>query len=176
MKFSMRTLLFFFAFFSVWLGAIATRSAVALELATLATILTLFLSLPLTFFDPVQRRRSFWAGFCTLGLGCFLTFYVVGDPIEKTNQYITNMVMKVPGIENIPENTTNDVAPVSYVTTAGGTTKMNRTMMPQQTRITIYDSINRAVPFLFLLSFALIGGVIVYFVANNPANGQNNAG
>ena len=164
MAFSLRTLLLSIAISSLWLGAVVARSAVLLEVASVSSLLLLFLAIPLCFYDD-ENRRPFWAGFAAIGLGLMLAATFFDLPLHKTSNAITGFAMSLPGVSDIPDSTTTEVVPVSYIADNGGITKP--TMSPLTTKISIHDAISRTVPFLLILMFATVGGLFVQYTAKN---------
>ena len=171
MTFSIRAALLAITFFAIWLGAIISRSPVGLELASLVTVLVLFLSLPLAIFDSERRRRPFWAGFCAVGLGFFLTISIVDTPIHKTTTAIANLAMKIPGANAVPPSSTTQVAPLRYMTQDGSLTPPK--MQPITSTVTMHDAISGAVPYLLVFVLASLGGVTVFWLAQHSRTGQN---
>ncbi|MEM9512997.1 MAG: hypothetical protein AAF978_10020, partial [Cyanobacteria bacterium P01_E01_bin.48] len=163
MAFSLRTVLLAIAISSLWLGAVVTRSPVLLELASVSSLLLLFLAIPLSFYDH-ENRKPFWAGFAAIGLGLMLAATFFDLPLHKTSSAITEFAMSIPGVGNIPDSTTTNVVPVSYIGENGGVT--TPTMSPMTTTISIHDAINRTVPFLLIMMFATFGGLFVKHAAS----------
>lgn len=163
MAFSLRTVLLAIAISSLWLGAVVTRSPVLLELASVSSLLLLFLAIPLSFYDH-ENRKPFWAGFAAIGLGLMLAATFFDLPLHKTSNAITGFAMSIPGVGDIPDSTTTAVVPVSYIAENGGVT--TPTMSPVTTKISIHDAISRTVPFLLILSFATVGGTFVKYTAS----------
>ena len=163
MAFSLRTVLLAIAISSLWLGAVVTRSPVMLELASVSSLLILFLAIPLSFYDH-ENRKPFWAGFAAIGLGLMLAATFFDLPLHKTSNAITGIVMSIPGVDDIPDSKTTDVIPVSYIAENGGVS--TPTMSPVTTKISIHDAISRTVPFLLILTFATLGGLFVKYAAS----------
>jgi hypothetical protein len=75
MSFSIKAILVGFLFLGMWLAVILTGNRLGYEFATVATMCTILVSLPLAIFDEDLDRRPFWCGFFVLGFGFFLAWY-----------------------------------------------------------------------------------------------------
>lgn len=91
MRFSIKAILVGLLYIGMWLAVIYTGDRVLFELATVATLFAILLTLPLAIFDEDMDRRPFWGGFFVLGFGFFLASYAqvsnVGSLGERLSQY-----------------------------------------------------------------------------------------
>jgi len=173
MAFSLRSSLLAVAISSLWLGAVVTRSPLLLELASVTSLLLLFLAIPLSFYDN-DERKPFWSGFAAIGLGLMLAATFFDLPLDKTINTITEFVISLPGVSDVPDSTTTQVVPVSYIGENGGVT--TPTMATTITSISIHDAISRTIPFLLILLFATLGGLFVSYTASQRKGHAESAG
>ena len=91
MKYSLRTILLVTGLVCLWLSAVATTSPFLLEIASLTTLFTLSLSVPLYFFDQ-PARRPFWAGFASAGFGLMIASRSLYTPVNETYNLLVDLV------------------------------------------------------------------------------------
>jgi hypothetical protein len=75
MSFSIKAILVGTLFFGIWFAVVWTGNRVGFELATVATMFAILLTLPLAIFDEDLDRRPFWCGFFVMGFGFYLAAY-----------------------------------------------------------------------------------------------------
>ena len=170
MAFSLRTLMLTIGLSSLWLGAIVTRSPVLLEVASVSSLLLLFLAIPLCFYDH-PHRQSFWAGFSAIGIGLMMAATFFDLPIHKTCNAITGIAMTLPGISDLPDSITTEVVPVSFYPQGGE--PRQATMQTLKTKLSVHEAISGSVPFLLIMLLATLGGL---FVQHSASKTHANAG
>ncbi|MEM9410247.1 MAG: hypothetical protein AAGA30_03985 [Planctomycetota bacterium] len=154
MKFSVKVGLLSFLICGVWMSAIASRNPIALEIASLSTVLLCSLAIPLSFINTNKSRRAFWAGFCSVGLSYYIvtSFYM---PVENTNAALAESVMLIPGMKQIPDSTVSRKS-VTTVSTKmpNGNIGSAQQFYDENVTVSIFQSIKQAVPFLQMLVFS----------------------
>ena len=75
MSFSIKAILIGLLFFCAWLAVIWTGNRAGFEIATVATMFAVLVTLPLAIFDEDLDRRPFWGGFFVLGFGFYIASY-----------------------------------------------------------------------------------------------------
>ena len=91
MSFSIKAILVGFLFIGMWLAVICTGSLVGYELASVATVFAILVSLPLAFFDEDIDRRPFWGGFFVLGAGYFVAMMTNVSEIGALGQRLADL-------------------------------------------------------------------------------------
>ena len=164
MRFSIRALLATFLIAAIWLGALLSRSAIAIELASLFSIGAIFLSLPLAIFDTVQTQRAFCAGFFAVGFGTFLVFNV-GSWMDETSDAISLAISNLPRFEQLPER--NTVIQAGYVD--ANLQPLTAQNMASIGYVPFQTDVRNALPFLASFVLDVFGGIVVQSSANpNP--------
>ncbi len=74
MSFSIKAILVGFIFIGMWLAVVFTGSRIGFELASVASVFAILVTLPLAIFDEDIDRRPFWGGFFVLGAGCYIAW------------------------------------------------------------------------------------------------------
>lgn len=169
MRFSIKAILLASGFVSIWLGAILARWPVGLELASIISVTTIFLALPLAIFDANTARRPFWAAYFATGSGFFVMVFL-GLQINHSSDSFASFVSNLPGANQIPERTTSEVVPVHYLEDPGRIGGVG--MQAIATSITIHDSVKTAFPFLLAICISTIGGTLAYAISRNRRSPQ----
>jgi hypothetical protein len=90
MTFSIRTILIVMALVALWLGALVSKSSLAIELVSNFTALLILLTLPLAIWDPRPGMRPFWTGFFVLAVGNHLLSNYFAH--QRLNHYFAELI------------------------------------------------------------------------------------
>ena len=167
MRYSIKACLLATLISGVWLAAIASQNPITLEIASLFTVLSCGLAIPLSFVDPNRSRRAFWSGFCSVGLCYFVvtSFYL---PLVNTNTAIAEFVIQIPGIGSMPDSTTSRIGTtISAIKKPDGNIGTVQKFYDENITVSIFNSVKQAAPFIQIFVFSSIGGLIAYYLVES---------
>jgi hypothetical protein len=184
MTFSIRSFLIVIAILACWLGALVSKSPLMIELVANTTALLILLTLAFAIWDRRPEQRAFWTGCFVLGFGSLmLTHYssgyqrtsyriaslILGDPTAQTTtpfpNYGPNAPMPAPSVSFYqPPN-----GPGPFTTTYAIQIPAN----PNQDYYQQQEAIRAAVPTLFSLLVAGIGGWMTLWISRRSKDAGN---
>ena len=177
MKISISCTLCVFAFVASWLGAIASRSPVAIELISTASFVAIISTLGLAIFDSNDDRRPFWTGFFICGIGfMFATFFT---SMQESNNAITAFICNLGDQQPQFNSATPQLLAASptFVNPAGPATSLTPSFYPGVPKSYAYrQSISQAVPVLSAIVAALAGGVATIILSKRKLPPGGDAG
>ena len=153
MKISISSVLCVVAFVASWLGALASRSPVAVELISTASFVAIISALGFAIFDSNNDRRPFWTGFFICGIGfIFAAFFT---PMQESNEAMSAFLCNLGGVQ--PEA---DVVFAAPPTRGTNIITIAPSFYPSVSDSFAHcQSVSQAVPVVLALVSALAGGI-----------------
>jgi hypothetical protein len=174
MTFSLRSILLVIAIVGIWLGAILSKSPLAVELATVGTNLFLLVSVALAIWHPQMEQRKFWTGFCLAGLGNFVLAHHFSA--YRTSSYvIAAAVLGDPnGWQSYPPQSAMTVWAPSTTFVSPPNAPINSYVQTYDPYAAVfytqsYQAVGAGVVSIFSLLAACIGGWLTLWIAREKA-------